>query len=200
MSPVPPSQDAPSPRDEARQLLDAVYEELRRLAYREMAGEPRGMTLQPTALVHEVYLRLTKGPKQDWANRAHFFGAAAIAMRRILVEEARRRNQLSRGAAFRRVPLDNGREGFELAEGEPPQGEDLLALDAALDQLEKMDARMSQVVQLRYFAGLNIEEMAHVLEVSPRTVRREWETARLWLFRRIAADASGPRGGAGDGT
>jgi RNA polymerase sigma factor (TIGR02999 family) len=194
MSPAPSS-----PNDEARQLLDAVYEELRRLAYREMAGEPRGMKLQPTALVHEAFLRMTNDPTRSWADRSHFFSAAAMAMRRILVDEARRRNQLNRGAAFRRVPLENGREGFELAESESPKGEDLLALDAALDQLEKVDSRMAQVVQLRYFAGLKIEEMARVLEVSPRTVRREWETAKLWLFRRIAAESPGQGGGAVDG-
>ena len=184
-----------APQDDPRALLDAVYEELRRLAYREMAGEPRGMTLQPTALVHEAFLRLNKEADARWSSRAQFFGAAATAMRRILVEEARRRRQLRRGGAFRRVALEDGRESFELVEESAPQGEDLLALDAALDKLEEMDGRMFQVVQLRYFAGMTVEEAADVLEVSPRTARREWETARLWLFRKLAQD----EGGAADG-
>jgi len=189
------SSDPPAP-DEARQLLDVVYEELRRLAYREMAGEPRGMTLQPTALVHEVFLRLERESGGAWTSRAQFFGAAATAMRRILVEEARRRRQLRRGGAFQRVPLEDGREGFELVDGSAPPGEDLLELDAALDGLERVDRRGCQVVQLRYFAGLTVEQTAEVLDVSPRTVRREWETARLWLYQRLssARDAGGGGG------
>ena len=190
--------DPPPARDDARALLDAVYEELRRLAYREMAGEPIGLTLQPTALVHEVFLRLGKETGAGWASRAQFFSAAATAMRRILVEEARRRRQLRRGGAFRRVPLEDGRESFELVDGDTPQGEDLLALDVALDGLERMDQRLFQVVQLRYFAGLTVEETAEVLEVSPRTVRREWETARLWLFQRLEREEQHPGGEAAD--
>ena len=184
-------QDPDPTPDDVRALLDVVYEELRRLAYRQMAGEPIGMTLQPTALVHEVFLRLGGEGRTSWSSRAQFFSAAAMAMRRILVEEARRRRQLRRGGAFRRVPLEDGAEGFELVDAVGSRGEDLLALDAALDQLERVDARMFQVVQLRYFAGLTVEEAAEVLEVSPRTIRREWETARLWLFQRLAREEQG---------
>lgn len=195
MSASEPTADSP---ERTRALLDAVYGELRRLAYREMAGEPRGMTLQPTALVHEVFLRLDREADVQWTSRAQFFGAAATAMRRILVEAARSRRGLRRGGAFRRVPLEDGREGFELGEREEPGGEDLLALDSALDGLERVDPRLFQVVQLRYFAGLSIEETADVLEVSPRTVGREWETARLWLYRKLAQGGGDEQRRAGD--
>jgi RNA polymerase sigma factor (TIGR02999 family) len=162
-------------------LAASIYEELRRLAYRTMAREPAASTLQPTALVHEVYLRLCAEGAHDWANRAQFFRAAAVAMRRILVERARRRGALrhGNGAQFRMVDLD-------LVPGAGAEPEpDLLELDEALEHLRLVDPELFALVELRYFAGLTIEETASILERSPRTVRRGWETARLFLYERI---------------
>ena len=160
-------------------LLPLVYQELRHLARRMMAREPAGQTLQPTALVHEAYLRLLGNQSATWENRAHFFGAAAIAMRRILVERARRRRAARHGGGQERVTLDE-----EVVPSDPPRA-DLLALDEALSRLESSDERASRVVHLRYFAGLGIEETAELLGVSAATVTREWNYARAWLRREI---------------
>ncbi|MEQ1892152.1 MAG: ECF-type sigma factor [Planctomycetota bacterium] len=162
-------------------LLPQIYEELQRLAYRAMAREPRGLTLQPTALVHEVYLRLCAGGERRWADRAHFFQEAARAMRQALVDAARRRETLRRGGALARVPLEGLAESALGVEADP----DLLDLDVALEELARVDPELARVVELRHFAGLPLEETALMLGVSPRTVRREWEAARLFLFEKI---------------
>lgn len=166
--------------DPTADLFEYFYSELRRLAYRRMASERPGHTLQPTALLHEVVLRLLAEERTQWNDRSQFFAAAAMAMRRILVEEARRRRSLKRGADAPRVEAEHELLAFEV---DPTE---LLDLDEALTELERHDERLAQVVQLRYFGGLTIEEAASALDMSPRTVRRDWEAARLWLFRRIA--------------
>ncbi len=167
-------------------LLPLVYNELRRLARARMAGERVDQTLQPTALVHEAYIRLFGTESPRWKNRAHFFNAAAQAMRRILVDGARRRVRQKRGGDRRRVDLDSAVGSFESLP------EDLLALDEALDGLESLDPQMSSVVQLRYFAGLTIEEIALALDTSQRTVSRLWNGARAWLHLELS-QGSGPR-------
>ena len=161
----------------AAELLPLVYEELRRIAGGAMAKEPPGQTLQPTALVHEAYLRLVGDPDLVWENRRHFFAAAARAMRRILIDRARRKRTVKHGGELERVNLDD-------AEAQPAkeQPEELLALDEALEQLEHFDSRKAQVVILRYFGGLSVEETANSLGISPTTVKQEWKFARAWLY------------------
>jgi RNA polymerase sigma factor (TIGR02999 family) len=162
------------------ELLPLVYEELRRLARGQMRGEaPGGQTMQATALVHEAYLRLVGDADVQWENRGHFFGAAARAMRRILVERARSRGRIKRGGDRERVEIDPGRlEGSESAT-------DLVGLDEALNRLEAEDARKAEVVMLRYFAGLSIEETGAAMGLSPATVKNEWTFARAWLKREL---------------
>ncbi len=165
-------------------LLPLVYDELRRLAAARMVQEPAGHTLQPTALVHEAYLRLVKEEDAHWKGRAHFFAAAAEAMRRILIERARRKGRIRHGGGRGRVSI----ESFDSSNGVEPSGTeglDLLALDETLEKLKKEDARLERVVTLRFFGGLSVEQTAEVLEVSERTVKRDWEFARAWLFREM---------------
>jgi RNA polymerase sigma factor (TIGR02999 family) len=167
----------------AEQLLPLVYEELRRLAIENMAHEKSGQTLQATALVHEAYLRLVDTEKaQQWDTRGHFFVAAAEAMRRILVENARRKRRIKHGGGVRRVELD---EDIPAAAEEPV--EDVLAVDDALKELAGQDARTAELVKLHYFAGLTIEQAAEILGISPRTAYRSWSYARAWLYRRLAS-------------
>jgi len=169
------------------ELLPQVYEELRRLARARLAREPAGMTLQPTALVHEAYLRLAgDGSKQRWDRRGHFFAAAAIAMRRILVERARHYRRIKHGGTQQRVDLDFDSPAYA------PALADVLAIDQALTRLEQLDPPKAQVVLLRYFAGLTIEETAAAMDLSPATVKNEWAFARAWLhdvLRSAAASA-----------
>jgi RNA polymerase sigma factor (TIGR02999 family) len=160
-------------------LLPLVYDELRRLAAQRMAHEAPGQTLQATALVHEAWLRLGGDDQPSWQNRAHFFAAAAEAMRRILIDNARRKNYLRHGGGAERVNLD----GLDLAAS--VDGEQLLALNEALDHLAAHDATKAQVVKLRFFAGLTNEQVARVLGVSEPTVKRHWTYARAWLFREM---------------
>ena len=160
-------------------LLPLVYDELRRLAAHRMAGEAPGQTLQATALVHEAWLRLGGDDQPSWQNRAHFFAAAAEAMRRILIDNARRKNYLRHGGGAERVNLD----GLDLAAS--VDDEQLLALNEALDHLAAHDATKAQVVKLRFFAGLTNEQVARVLGVSEPTVKRHWTYARAWLFREM---------------
>lgn len=161
-------------------LLPVVYAELRRMAARQLRGERAGHTLQPTALVHEVYLRIVDQRQVDWHNRAHFFGVAANVMRRILVDHARRRKAGKRGDGAPCLSIDDARE--IPASSEMP----ILALDHALARLEKIDPELAKVVELRAFGGLTIEEAAQVLEVSPSTAKRDWRTAKAWLIRELA--------------
>jgi RNA polymerase sigma factor (TIGR02999 family) len=166
--------------DAAEELLPLLYDELRRLAARRLSDEQAGQTLQATALVHEAYLRLLGGPsKQHWNSRGHFFAAAAEAMRRILVEKARRKSRLRHGGELRRVNFDS-----ELLISEEAD-ENLLALDEALGRLADEDPQAVEVVKLRYFAGLTIEETASALGISVRAVNRHWAFARAWLFRQL---------------
>ncbi len=171
----------------ASDLLPLIYEELRKLAAANLGKEHSpANTLQPTALVHEAYIRLL-GPEGDgasgWNSRGHFFGAAAIAMRRILIERARSRNRLKRGGDRTRVDLN---EDAVAADTDSDEGsERLLALDAALTKLEALDERKAKVVMLRYFAGLTVEQTAMSLGVSPATVKNDWTFARAWLAQEV---------------
>jgi RNA polymerase sigma factor (TIGR02999 family) len=164
----------------ADQLLPLVYDELRQLAAQKLGHETPGQTLDPTALVHEAYLRLVgEGDDPHWDNRGHFFAAAAEAMRRILVENARRKGSRKRGG-------DRARADCDLSQLAAPEvREDLLALDEALNQLAAADPEAARLVQLRYFAGLTLDEAAKVLGVSPRTVDRLWAYARSWLHQAL---------------
>jgi RNA polymerase sigma factor (TIGR02999 family) len=162
----------------AEQLLPLVYDELRKLAAQKLAQEKPGQTLQATALVHEAYLRLGDAA-QHWNSRGHFFAAAAEAMRRILVENARRKGRTKHGGGRRRVEMD----GLELAVDLPV--DNLLALDEALTTLAERDAQAAHLVRLHCFAGLSIEQAAEVLALSPRTAYRDWAFARAWLYRAI---------------
>jgi len=164
------------------QLTPLVYEELRRLAHQYMSQERPGHTLQTSALVNEAYLRLIDQKDVHWQNRAHFFGIAAQMMRRILVDHARQRRYAKRGGAARQVPLD---EAMIVSE---ERAADVVALDQALNSLAEIDPRKSQIVELRFFGGLSIEETAEVLKVSPGTVMREWTLAKAWLKRAVMSD------------
>ena len=166
-----------------RQLVPLVYGELRRLARGYMHRERADHTLQATALVNEAYLRLVDVTRIRWQNRAHFFAVCARLMRRILVDHARSRRYLKRGGGGRRTSLD---EALIITNEPSP---DLLALDTALDALAAIDSRKSRVVELRFFAGLTVEETATVLEVSPDTVMRDWKLAKVWLLREIEGGA-----------
>jgi RNA polymerase sigma factor (TIGR02999 family) len=167
-------------RGTTRELFPAVYKQLREIAHRKMAREPSGLTLQTTALVHEVYVRLSNDPNVSWENPRQFFAAAAEAMRRILVERARRHHARKRGGGRQRVDLD---AVDVVADTADPQA--MLALDDALEHLRAFDARLREVVMLRYFTGLSVEETAATLDSSPRTVKRDWAVARAWLSRRL---------------
>lgn len=165
----------------SERLLPLVYEHLRRLARARMAHVPPGNTLQPTALVHEAYVRLAGAKDPGWDGRGHFFAAAAEAMRQILVDQARRKGSLKRGGDQQRVELD----GVELPI--QPPSDDILDLDAALTALAGIDPVKADVVKLRFFAGLDREEIADALGISPRTVDRHWVYARTWLRREMAS-------------
>jgi RNA polymerase sigma factor (TIGR02999 family) len=163
----------------SNELLPMVYEELRRLAAHKMANEALGQTLQPTALVHEAWLRLIGGENVKWDGRAHFFGAAAEAMRRILIDNARRKQALRHGGDQRRLDI----EEIEIAA--MPQGDQLLALDEALERLASHNSRKAELVKLRYFAGLTVGEAAELLQISEPTAKRDWKYARAWLYNEI---------------
>ena len=160
-------------------LAPLVYEELRRMARTYLRGERPDHTLQATALAHEAYLRLVDQHSVSWQNRAHFFGIASQMMRRILVNHALARSTAKRGGGVQRLALD---EAVGFAGGREV---DLVVLDEALNELEKLDQSQSRIVELRYFGGLSLEETAQALDLSPATVKREWRTARLWLRRRL---------------
>lgn len=166
--------------DEAalKQLMPLVYDELRRVASRRLRDERRDHTLQPTALVHEAYLKLIGQRSVRWQNRAHFFGVASELIRRIAVDHARRRHAAKRGGGVQTVWLAADVPGVE-------RNVDVLALDAALGKLGGLDPRQARVVELRFFGGLDVEETAEVLGISTATVKREWRTARAWLYQEI---------------
>jgi len=161
------------------QLTPLVYAELRKIAHRYMNRERAGHTLQTTAVVHEAFLRLLGNPQENWQNRAHFYAIAAQMMRRILVDYARANLRAKRGGETIRVAL----EDIDAPVTEPALDPDLIALDAALEKLAEIDPRRGRVVELRFFGGLSVEETAHVLQVAPDTVVRDWRVAKAWLFR-----------------
>ena len=168
----------------ASQLLPLIYDELRKLAAQKLAHESSGQTLQATALVHEAYLRLVGTDEhgvddQQWDGRSHFFGAAAEAMRRILVENARRKSRLKYGGEYERQPFDD----IEIVTAEPQ--EDLIALDEALDRLAQVDRAAAELVQLRYFAGMALPDAARAMNISPRSADRLWAYARAWLHHEL---------------
>ena len=165
--------------DALQALMPLVYDEMRRLAHRYLRRERPGHTLQSTALVHEAFVRLTGNAPPQWEDRAHFFGIAAHLMRQILVEYARSRNAGKRGGAAIKLAID----GVDV----PDQGPDLdiVALDDAMKDLARIDPQQSRVVELRFFSGLSIEDTAEVLGISESTVKRDWNTARVWLFREL---------------
>jgi RNA polymerase sigma factor (TIGR02999 family) len=170
----------------ADELLAVVYEELRRMAAHRMAGEAAGHTLQPTALVHEAWLRLAATPARSWQNRAHFFGAAAEAMRRILIASARRKLAQRRGARAEHLNVDE----IEIASPEPD--DQLLAINEALERFAALEPKQAELVKLRYFAGLKIEEAAEILHISPATAKRWWTYARAWLYHAINSAPGSP--------
>lgn len=161
------------------ELLPLIYDELRLLAAQKLTNEPPGQTLQATALVHEAYIRLVGSETQNWDRRGHFFAAAAEAMRRILVENARRKKSSKRGGGHQRIDLDDADLAIEAPSG------DLIALDEALTKLSKMDPDVANLVKLRYFAGLTIEQVARFQDISRRTAVDHWAYARAWLRREI---------------
>lgn len=166
----------------SEQLLPLVYDELRRLAAARLAHEAAGHTLQPTALVHEAWLRLAGGQNHSWQSRAHFFGAAAEAMRRILIDRARRKSRLKRGAGQALLDLAD----LDVAAAMPD--DKVLLVDEALEQLKLEDPEKARVVMLKFFAGLTNEQVAEILNVNERTVRRQWEFSRAWLYDRIRGE------------
>jgi len=163
-------------------LIPLVQPELHRLAHHYMSRERAGHTLQTTALLNEAYLQLVDDPKRNWQNRTHFMAAAAQLMRRIIVDYARERRSLKRGGGALKVSLD------EAALVTEKQSEELLALDEALERLGVQDPRQSQIVELRYFGGLTVEETAEFLKLSHRTVKREWRMAKAWLYRALSGE------------
>ncbi|HEU4509773.1 MAG TPA: sigma-70 family RNA polymerase sigma factor [Pyrinomonadaceae bacterium] len=162
-------------------LIPIIYEELRGRAAGYLRRERPGHTLQPTALVHEAYLRLAGAQDVPWQNRTHFFAIAATLMRRILVEHARKKAASKRGGAEIRLTLDENLAGAD-------KGIDLLAVDQALERLAAIDAQQARVVELRFFSGLSVEESAEALGVSPRTVKRDWSVAKAWLHRELSRE------------
>ena len=172
-------------------LTPIVYHELRRLARHYMRGERPGHSLQTTALVNEAYTRLVDYKRMQWNDRAHFFAVSAQLMRRILVERARRHN-LKRGGGVRHISLEEAAAEAR-DEEDPDLGGDLVALDHALDSLSRIDPRKVQVVEMRFFGGLSVEETAEVLKVSTVTVKRDWRAARIWLYRELTGANSHER-------
>ncbi|MDH4035854.1 MAG: ECF-type sigma factor [Candidatus Krumholzibacteria bacterium] len=170
-------------------ILPAVYEALRELAHRRLLSERKGQTLQTTELVHEAYLRLQSGGDTPWNSDAHFYCAAAEAMRRILIERARRRSRLRHGGGLARLNIEDHDVAVDVAH------DNIIAISDALDELEKHDRRVADVVRLRFFVGFTVEETAEKLGVSPATVKLDWSFARAWLQRAIAEG----QGGDGDG-
>ena len=166
--------------DVSERLMPLIYDELRRQASRYMRRERIGHTLQTTALIHEAYLKLIDKPDVNWQNRAHFFGVAAQAMKRILVDHAKSKRREKRGGIAENLPLDEAR--FVISEG---KSVDLIALDEALTRFAEFDPQQAKIVELKYFAGMQIDEIAEALRISPATVKREWNSAKAWLHNEI---------------
>jgi RNA polymerase sigma factor (TIGR02999 family) len=173
--------------DAAGRLMPLVYGQLRALAASWFAAQPAGHTLQPTALVHEAYLRMVGQTRVGWSGRAHFFAVAAKAMRQILVNHAEARHAQKRGGQFDRVTLSDIVDGTPGGARQPDREVDASALHEALSRLEALDERQARIVELRYFGGLNVDEVAHVLDVSVSTVEKDWRMAKLWLVRELGS-------------
>jgi len=167
-------------REALDRLIPRVYDELRRIAHRALAGEATGHTLDTSSLVHEAYMRLAKLDRIEWKGRAHFFALSARLMRQILVNHAVEKKALKRGGGRQRVPLER------VVQMPDAHAEELIALDAAMKRLEQHSERSSRVVECRFFGGMNIDETATALDVSPATVKRDWEVARAWLNRELS--------------
>jgi RNA polymerase sigma-70 factor, ECF subfamily len=165
-------------------VIDAVYKELRRMADRYLRQESPGHSLQPTALVHEAYLRLVDQTQVTWQNRAHFFGVAAQMMRRILVDHARGKHRTKRGGNEPTISIE---EVLEVGRGKTPN---LVALDEALNSLAEIDLRKSQVIEMRFFGGMSVDETAVALDVSPQTVMRDWKLAKAWLYKQLKKESA----------
>jgi RNA polymerase sigma-70 factor (ECF subfamily) len=178
-------QAASGDADAAERLAEAVYAELRRIASRLMAHERRDHTLQPTAIAGEAYVNLVEQRDRTWENRTHFYAAAAQSMRRLLVDYGRRRRALKRGGTLLRVDLDDNDPGAIAFD-------EILAINDALDRLNTIDARQARIVELRYFGGLTEEETAELLQISTRTVKRDWTVARAWLYAELTRRAGDP--------
>ncbi len=179
-------------------LMPQVYDELRRLAGNYLRRERPGQTLQATALVHEAFLRLSKEKNQPWKNRTHFLAIAALSMRQILVQRARARDAEKRGGGAQKIELDES--AFAQAASadqhrEAGAGVDVLALDTALEKLAALDAQQAKIVELRYFGGMTVEEVAEALDISPATVKRHWTVARAWLKKELSDPVSPERRG-----
>ena len=181
LSPAPAAA-RPGERPVLDRLFDRVYDELHALAHAQLASRGRSETLSTTALVHEAYLKLVGSPRTEFQDRRHFLALAARAMRQISVDHARRAQALKRGGAMVRVALDSGDLPSDAA---PSDVGELIALDRALDHLERLSARLARIVELRFFAGLSVEDTAAVLDLSPRTVKRDWQKARALLLQEI---------------
>lgn len=171
-------------RRDIDRLMSVIYDDMRRLAQTHLGGERRNHTLAPTALVHEAYLKLVNQRSTNWADRLHFFSIASQIIRRILIDYARERNALKRGGVNRPLPLD----AADLAA--PERDVDLVALDGALKELAELSERQARIVELRFFGGLTIPEIAAALEIGGRTVDREWQTARAWLYHKLSQPES----------
>jgi RNA polymerase sigma factor (TIGR02999 family) len=184
----------------ADELMPQVYDELRRLAANYLRRERPGQTLQATALVHEAFLRLSKEKNQPWKNRTHFLAIAALSMRQILVQRARARNADKRGGGAEKISLDEPVIADQAAMSRSRAqreggGVDVLALDAALDKLAALDPQQAKIVELRYFGGMTVEEVAESLGVSPATVKRHWTVARAWLHQELSGPVAPSEGG-----
>lgn len=171
-------------QEAAERVLPLIYEELRRIASRQLRGERESHTLQATAIVHEAYMRLVGQAGLDWPSRSHFFAFSAHLIRRILVDHARRRNRAKRGGLFEKITL------LEMADPALEKSPDLEALDEALDGLKKIDPRKATIVELKFFAGFTLDEIAAQLGISVETVSREWRRARAWLYSTLQKDAA----------
>ncbi len=189
---TPDDSAATRPIGDSDAFFTQVYDELRRIAHARMRRESTGQTLQSTELVHEAYLRIRPDGGAEWNNRGHFFAAAAEAMRRILIERARAKGRVKRGGDTRGKPAERLALDLEevaaLADDRDPEA--ILELDRAIERLGERDARGAQIVKLRFYAGLNVEEIAETLELSTRTVLRDWAFARAWLYRQLAGATS----------
>ena len=183
-----------------QELMPQVYDELRRLAANYLRHERPGQTLQATALVHEAFLRLSKEKNQPWKNRTHFLAIAALSMRQILVQRARARHAEKRGGGAEKITLDESvmdqslsRRSAEREGGAGAGGVDVIELDAALEKLAALDPQQAKIVELRYFGGMTVEEVAEALDISPATVKRHWTVARAWLHKELTEPVSPQR-------